>query len=336
MAKNNIYWRETYVKELPEFAQIEPTVECNANCRMCNRMLTGRLRGNLSFSNFVYILEQIPTVKSVLLQGVGEPLLNPYFFDMVKYCKEKNIKVYTNTNASLIKDDIAMNIIESQIDEVRISLDAVSSQKYEYIRRGLKFDMVRENIIRLYRMKRKMRSEVPDLHFSIVGMIYNLEELPKIVEFAFKVRVSHIQLLNLFLTEDELGTKENSLAYNYNQNIQRILMKMKMLCDKYGIIFTGPVFDYNETKKFVLQCKWPWKWTNITYDGYVTPCCVIDDPKVLNMGNIFKNDFREIWNNERYREFRLQFLSENIPYVCSQCLNNRFILKQYGRVENDG
>jgi len=333
MIKNyidNVLQRNVYVKNLPEYVQIEPTVRCNANCRMCNRMLSGRLEGDLSFENFVYIIKQLPSVKSVLLQGVGEPLLNPHFFDMVRYLKNKNIKVYTNTNASLINEYVARKIVESQIDEVRISLDAVTPEKYECIRRGLKFNLVRENIIRLSTIKKEIYSGLPDIQFSVVGMMYNLEELPRIVEFAYKVGVSHIQILNLFLTGYELGTKENSLVYNYSAKVQKILSNTKRLCEKYGIKYIAPVFNYNITKKLVLQCKWPWRWTNITYDGYVTPCCVIDNPKILNMGNVFEEDFQTIWNNERYRNFRAQFLLGKIPSVCRQCLDNRFILRQYG------
>jgi len=333
MIKNNIdnvMRRNVYVKNLPEYVQIEPTVRCNANCRMCNRMLSGRLEGDLSFERFVYIIKQLPSVKSVLLQGVGEPLLNPHFFDMVNYLKDKNIKVYTSTNASLIDKDIARKIVESQIDEVRISLDAVTPEKYEYIRRGLKFNHVKENIMCLSKTKKELNSELPDVQFSVVGMMYNLEELPQIVEFAYKVGVSYIHVLNLFLTGYKLGTKENSLAYNYDAKVQKILSKTKRLCEKYGIKYTAPVFDYDATKKLVLQCKWPWKWTNITYDGYVTPCCVIDNPKILNMGNVFEEGFQTIWNNGRYRNFRAQFLLGKIPSVCRQCLDNRFILRQYG------
>ena len=334
MIKNNVVGkilkRNTYVKHLPEYLQIEPTVRCNANCRMCNRMLTRRLKGNLSFEGFVYIIEQIPSIKSVLLQGVGEPLLNPYFFDMVKYLKDRDIKVYTNTNASLINEYIAKKIVNSQIDEVRISFDAVTNEKYEYIRQGLNFNLVKENIIRLSTIKKEMRSDLPDIQFSIVGMMYNLEELPKIVDFAYKVGVSHIQILNLFLTGYDLGRKENSLVYNYGIKVQKILLNTKILCEKYGIKYTAPVFDYNITKNLVQQCKWPWRWTNITFDGYVTPCCVVDNPKILNMGNVFEENFQTIWNNERYRSFRKHFLLEKIPSVCQQCLDNRFILKYYG------
>ena len=51
-------------------------------------------------------------------------------------------------------------------------------------------------------------------------------------------------------------------------------------------------------------CKWPWKGSYITADGFVTPCCENgSDPDKINFGNVFQQSYREIWNSDAYRTF---------------------------------
>lgn len=326
--KSETHKDKTEVKTLPGYVQVEPTVRCNSDCRMCNRRQSGRLSGDMSLSQFQRIIDQIPTAQSILVQGVGEPLLNPDFFKMVQYCSSKGMKVYTNTNASCIDRTTAEKLLESGIHQIRISLDAITAEKYEYIRKGLSFKKVYDNIMGLFAARG--RSSTPEIHFSVVGMMDNIHQLPDIIDFAFTLGVAHIQLLNLYITGEGIAVHQNSLVKNYNEEIAAVLKKAEQACRQAGILFTGPIFDYQETHQHVLNCKWPWEWTNITYEGWVTPCCVVDNPLHLNFGNCLREDFSHIWNNLKYRKFRDHFIRGDIPRVCQQCIENRFILKQYG------
>ncbi len=40
-------------------------------------------------------------------------------------------------------------------------------------------------------------------------------------------------------------------------------------------------------------------------------------PKVFNFGNVFETPFSEIWNGEKYREFRRRFFDPKS--VCGSC-----------------
>jgi radical SAM protein with 4Fe4S-binding SPASM domain len=50
----------------------------------------------------------------------------------------------------------------------------------------------------------------------------------------------------------------------------------------------------------------------VHYDGEVAPCCVLGRP---SLGNINNNTINEIWNGEKYNDFRSRFYSEE-PYEC--------------------
>ena len=64
-------------------------------------------------------------------------------------------------------------------------------------------------------------------------------------------------------------------------------------------------------------CYMSWYSPFITWDGYVSPCCICTDKQVV-FGNVFEKPFREIWNSEEAREFRRQIKKKRAG-ICSTC-----------------
>lgn len=67
------------------------------------------------------------------------------------------------------------------------------------------------------------------------------------------------------------------------------------------------------------NCIWLFYRAYITVEGYVTPCCVISDPEVFNFGNIFEQDFKEIWNGKKFVEFRKSMIENSKNEICDNC-----------------
>ena len=62
----------------------------------------------------------------------------------------------------------------------------------------------------------------------------------------------------------------------------------------------NPAYTVISTKrKKRIGCMLPWTETMINWDGSVLPCCAVYSEKYA-FGNILKNSFAEIWNNEMY------------------------------------
>ena len=57
----------------------------------------------------------------------------------------------------------------------------------------------------------------------------------------------------------------------------------------------------------------------VTFDGYLTPCCVRPNRHVFNLGNIASSRFEEVWNGSAAREFRNTHLQRTPNKVCDQC-----------------
>jgi len=70
-------------------------------------------------------------------------------------------------------------------------------------------------------------------------------------------------------------------------------------------------------------CLRPWTTAYVTANGNCLPCCIspfaTSDYDSLKMGNLFERDFAQIWNDERYEQWRLQLLSDQPPSPCAGC-----------------
>ena len=122
--------------ELPKYLQIEPVGQCNLRCQMCPIQFRkdGPPYGPpafMAFDTFTRLIDQLPTLEELHLQGLGEPMMHPRFFDMVAYAARKGIQVTTNSNLTLLNPARAERCVTSGLAEVHASLDGASAETYE-------------------------------------------------------------------------------------------------------------------------------------------------------------------------------------------------------------
>jgi radical SAM protein with 4Fe4S-binding SPASM domain len=62
-----------------------------------------------------------------------------------------------------------------------------------------------------------------------------------------------------------------------------------------------------------------WHANVITFDGLVVPCC-FDKDATHQLGNLKTQSFKEVWNNDNYRQFRSELMTsrKNID-ICANC-----------------
>src|SRR5512133_1068939 len=100
----------------PSYVQIEPVGQCNLACRMCpinfrdDAPVSGHTK-MMDFDLYCQIVDQFTNLKTLHLQGLGEPTLHPRFFDMIRYAVGKGIRVTTNTNLTTINARRAEQLI---------------------------------------------------------------------------------------------------------------------------------------------------------------------------------------------------------------------------------
>lgn len=315
---------------IPYTIQLEPTNKCNLKCRMCHRSimpLSGI--GEMSFKNFKRIIDPLlPYLEAVWLQGQGEPFLCKDIFEMIKYLKSKLIYVNTVTNGTLLSTDICNKIVSSGLDEIAISIDGATAETYERIRTGADFEEVTKNVQTLTSLiAHSPRKDIKVAAF-VVAMRENLYELPDLVTLihGLGVRYLWVQDVQFQQLDAGLARKDESLRVLADQDdreknqIESYLRKALQLVHKYDmqiLTYGGKsIFNRLSISRNRQKCSWPWTSAYVTWDGFVSPCCI---PSTYFCGNLLQDPFKKIWNNEKYHDFRRRLKGGEFPYQCVNC-----------------
>ena len=306
---------------LPVALDIEPTAHCNLRCPMCQLSTWDRNPKDMTLERFRKVLDGFPTLLKIKLQGIGEPLLNREFFDMVREAVGRGIAVEVTTNGTLLTEENCRRLLDSGLVTIFLSVDGATAETFERIRRGAKFARVMDGIRRLTAMRGDQR--LPGIHFWTVGQAGNIQELPALVRLAKEVGVDSLRLqYDLIYWGQEAWQAKlepDSLRTDSQQpTAEAMIDEARRLARQLGVrflVYTDNKFSWKDGK----LCPWPWSSAFISSEGDVVPCCVIGNPEVLSFGNVLKEDALPIWTGEAYQSFRRAMKRGDIPPVCTGC-----------------
>jgi radical SAM protein with 4Fe4S-binding SPASM domain len=324
--------------KLPEYIQIEPVGQCNLRCQMCSIQFRqdGPPYGPpafMEFSTFTRIIDQFKGLQELHLQGLGEPMMHPRFFDMVAYAAERGVKVSTNTNLTLLNDRRAERCVTSGLDCLHISIDGATAATYERIRVRAHFERVQANLERILAARKRFNSERPHLRMVMVIMRQNLHELPDLVRFAHRWSMESIFVQHLChdfgessLPERYLPMRdfvqEQTLLEEDPQRVEYYFGEARAVAQELGITLRLPrtrMGLHPPGTPGPQRCDWPWRGAYLSYQGYAMPCCMVSTPDRINFGNMTEQDATQLWNSAAYHQFRDQLSSEDPPEVCRSC-----------------
>ena len=117
------------------------------------------MTGSLPFEDFVRLIDGLPGLDRLTLQGLGEPLLHPRLVDMVEYASARGVRVGFNSNATLFTEMICERLIRAGLGWLHISVDASTAATYEHIRDGANFEKMCRNVRRLVDAKRRLGTD---------------------------------------------------------------------------------------------------------------------------------------------------------------------------------
>ena len=159
-----IYPQLFELDEFPPCLQIEPTSACNYRCVFCyqiDKEFTKKSNGHIgimSLETFKRLIDQAEGhCEAVTLASRGEPFLNPYIKEMLRYISGKFLALKMNTNASLLDEEKCHAILESGVKTLVFSSDAASEPTYGQLRVRGRLERVLERI--------KMFSDIRAKHY---------------------------------------------------------------------------------------------------------------------------------------------------------------------------
>ena len=286
---------------------------------------------DLTLERVKAIVGQFPDLDRVVLHGIGEPLLNREIFDIVAYLKARVPLVVFNSDAISLTPRRARRLIESGLDDYRVSVDAATRQTYRRLRGVDQFDRVVSNVRRLLEQERDLGRPTPRVSLWFTASRINLDELPAFVRLAAELGVVEVYVQRLVFNGLGLATEEHALHRQLREREQALLAEAEATARGSRIAMrasglTTPLASLRGDARSARPwagCQRPWTLSYVTANGNVLPCCispwVARDYDGLVLGNALAAPFGEIWNGERYQRFRAQFESDTPPDPCRGC-----------------
>lgn len=321
---------------LPGHLQLEITSACNLRCLMClvrYRPPVNKLAGAMRPELFHRLVAEVPGLRRLTLQGLGEPLLSPYLPEMIRTAVERRITVGFNTNATLLTARRAAELVESRVDWLHVSLDGAQASAYEKIRDGADFETVVANLAGLVAAKRAAGSATPWIRVVFVAMRDTVTELPALVRLLGDIGVDELHVQNLshsFSDTDPAGRYEDIRRFTADQALwtgadeeraRQVFAAaseaarergLKVRLPTPGAPADGPGPDRR-------GCSWPWEAAYVTSAGVIQPCCMVMGDDRVSLGDLAEQTFPEIWHGPAYRDFRRRLAGDDPPEVCRGC-----------------
>jgi radical SAM protein with 4Fe4S-binding SPASM domain len=321
----------------PTFVQLEPVGQCNLRCRMCAiQYRPDGPPGPLAFMDFdVFrrVLDELPSVRELHLQGLGEPTMHPRFFEMVSHAASRGISVSTNTNLTLMTKARAERTVASGLDTVHVSIDAATAETFEAIRVRARFDRILANLGHLCDARRAAESRLPRIRLVMVLMRRNLAELPGVIRLAHRYAIS-----TMFVQRLSHDFEESSLPERYRD--MRDFVATEMLRDDDAPALEPAFAEARAVARDLgidlrlprvrrrihppgtpgrKRCDWPWRGLYLAYDGRAMPCCMVSTPDRAELGDVATGGVTAVWNGDAYSDFRSRLDSDSPPEICRSC-----------------
>jgi radical SAM protein with 4Fe4S-binding SPASM domain len=331
--------RKALLSSFPYEVQIGADNRCNLRCGFCLAEAY-RKKGRLHLQdqkmerNPLQIFQALTTHmrywKFLSLTGPGESLLNPKLDQILQLVRDHSgCFISITTNGVLINERLVRTFLNSQVEELSISLDSLDKEVFEELRVNAKLEKVLRGIQILKEEKSKVRSDLPRVNLVPTFFKKNIRELPNFIRFAARHDVQAVQA-----SPGQVYRKSwiSESLLHFPDLTRRMALKSGRQAERLGIRFInnlGPVylnrgnrllafFRRREKLEYPTDpstCRKPWSSIYIEPDGEVRPCCY-QSPVY---GNIYKQSLSELLNGENAQSLRRSMAQGNPPNACKNC-----------------
>jgi len=302
-----------------DFVPIEICNRCNLQCFSCG--YTGRvneIKKDMTLEQVKRIISQLPHLKRLELSVVGESLLSDHLPAVINYATKKNIKTTINTNGTLFKSKL-LPVLEAGLKRLHISIDAATPRLFEELRKGAKFNIVKDNIKYAVKLVKEKKFKTI-ITFNATVSRKNYKEIPKILRLAAQLGVKEVTVEGIHQWGlNKINDKISFFRLKREEVIPVVDAAVKIAAKNKINLSLPPIDRLGEEDNLKdYLCFWPWDSLTILANGDVVPCCIGVIPSVI-FGNAFKQSLLKIWKGKKYQEFRESFMEGRLNEACSTC-----------------
>ena len=302
--------------------QIEVTTLCNLFCAECSRTV-GLKDGtwsdkHLSLEKFEILIANSPPAEILVLQGVGEPTLNPELLEITAAARASGRFKYItlNTNAVTRTPDYFRQLREAGLDYVCVSVDSFNPEVAERCRSGTR-------VPKLKKMLRDMYRDFGSIVISMVASKMNMFDLPSTLEALnamgedlFPAKRFTVEIQPVINYQDETSNQPHTMLNGRELAILRDMLRA------VGEALPRLLISLNtatiEEPAPGARCGRPFFSPFITVDGFMTPCCTSFDPASYQHTNILFTPMADAWKSDAVRDWLGHYLREG-DEICRGC-----------------
>ncbi|MGO0121689.1 radical SAM protein [Desulfothermobacter acidiphilus] len=329
------YSLPTIPEERFDWLQLEITSHCNAACVYCPRTVYRQHWDNRHLDPDVIerLFPVFPRTELIYLQGWGEPLMYPDFFELARRIRATGSQVGFTTNGMLLNREKMESILDLGIYVVAFSLAGLEHN--DQIRQGTRLEEVLRHLHALATLREQRGSKLPRLHIAYMLLRSGLEELPQVPPLLSRHGADEMVISTLdFVPTPELSGE--ALIPRDKKELGRI-KKILQQTIKAGRR-SGLAVHYH--------LPYPWKHNLyctenvlraafIGVKGTVSPCTFTNLPVTTNptfarqgekvtyepliLGDLRQSSWEEIWSSPLYQSFRASFRQKELFPPCREC-----------------
>jgi MoaA/NifB/PqqE/SkfB family radical SAM enzyme len=325
--------RSAVAEDPPVCLYLEVTNRCNLLCETCPRTFeTLEPPADMGWDLFTRIVDQVPNIARVVLHGVGEPMLVADLPKMIRYLKDRGTYVLFNTNGTLMQPRRFQELIDTGLDELRVSLDAADAETYARVRGKRFFDRIVRDVGKFVAYKTQVGARTPAVSLWLTGMKETIAQLPAFVRLSASMGVTEVHLQRLVfdavgygMARAELSLFEATQAQEHAaiEAAQALGRALGVTLDASGATEPGLSLKRHGEDKPWATCRRPWSLMYFTAHGRALPCCIapfsVRGYDTYTLGDATQQTLREIWNSPAYRDFRASLVSDAPPAPCQNC-----------------
>jgi MoaA/NifB/PqqE/SkfB family radical SAM enzyme len=306
--------------------QVEVTSRCPGRCTYCpHTTLKNQWQArDMDLETFGRLWPLMRRSGRVHLQGWGEPLLNPGFFDMAALARKAGCQVSTTTCGLRMDPELALRMVESGIDIVAFSL-AGSDAASNAARQGVDFERVCEAVSTLQAVRRKRMGVHLEIHFAYLMLASNIAAVRGLPELMRRLGV-HAAVISTLDYIPEPGLESEAFRPGESEKLARaagVLAEAADECRRLGLGFhyelPSPGGAGNSCRENMQRSLF------IAADGAVSPCIYVNvpaapaDPGRRIFGNVRTQDPLAIWESADFRRFRERLACGDPDLPCRGC-----------------
>lgn len=309
--------------------QVEVTSHCFGGCLYCPHTTQkehwhSRHMQDDVFASLWPLLKQS---RRAHLQGWGEPMLHPRFFDFASFARRAGCQVSTTCCGHIMDEERAAKILDCGMDIIAFSLVGTDKQS-NAPRKNVGFDDVCRSIKTLRKaIDESNITDKPEIHIAYLLLADRMEavsRLPALMD-ELDVDMAVVSTLDYLALPDQ-----QDLAFAPQEDAK--IRKARAILEQAArsAESSGRLLHYAlpgaEAVAHAGGCR-----ENIAASlyvdaaGNVSPCVYLNvpgnDPQEYRkiFGNCLQRSPERIWNDENYREFRHNLINNLPDPVCLRC-----------------